>query len=49
VIKCGKHLAWYIKGSLEKNHNVMHDGFRRKWEEKMGIKNEEEAGEEEED
>lgn len=48
VIKCGKHLAWYIKGSLEKNHNVMHDGFRRKWEEKMGIKNEEEAGEEEE-
>lgn len=47
VIKCGKHLAWYIKGSLEKNHNVMHDGFRRRWEEKMGIKSEEEAGEEE--
>lgn len=37
VTNCGKHLAWYIKGSLEKNHNVMHEGFRRNWEEKMGI------------
>jgi hypothetical protein len=43
VISCGKHLAWYIKGSLEKNHNVMHDGFRRIWEEKVGLKRGEEA------
>ena len=43
VISCGKHLAWYIKGSLEKNHNVMHDGFRRIWEEKVGLKKDEEG------
>jgi hypothetical protein len=37
VIRCGRHLAWYIRGSLERNHNEMHDGFRRKWEEVMGL------------
>jgi hypothetical protein len=46
VIRCGKHLAWYIRGSLERNHNVMHDGFRKIWEEKMGIRPEGQEGEE---
>ena len=26
-IRCGKYLAWNIKGSLERNHNVMHEGL----------------------
>jgi hypothetical protein len=48
VINCGKHLAWYIRGSLEKNHNEMHNGFRREWESRMGIKRKEEGQEAEE-
>ena len=37
VIRCGRHLAWYIRGSLRANHDVMHEGFRRLWEEKLGL------------
>lgn len=43
VISCGRHLAWYIKGSLERNHGVMHEGFRREWERKLGFRNAEEG------
>lgn len=37
VISCGRHLAWYIRGSLERNHGDMHENFRKRWEKEMGI------------
>ena len=45
-IRCGKYLGWNIKGSLERNHNVMHERLRRKWEEKIRLESEEGDGDE---